>query len=65
MVELGKGGRFFFDFGSGCMRNIVAMQVPPSLVNDIFPTHLHVDHYADCLTCCLSPRRWAASSSCA
>lgn len=27
MVELGNGKRFFFDFGSGCMRNIVAMQV--------------------------------------
>lgn len=47
MVELGNGKRFFFDFGSGCMRNIVAMQVPIQAVNDIFFTHLHVDHYAD------------------
>ena len=47
MVELGNGDRFFFDFGSGCLRNIIAMQVPPALINDIFLTHLHVDHYAD------------------
>jgi ribonuclease Z len=47
MVELGNGKRYFFDFGSGCLRNIVAMQVPIGLVNDIFLTHLHVDHYAD------------------
>ncbi|MNM87890.1 Ribonuclease BN [compost metagenome] len=47
MVELGNGKRFFFDFGSGCVRNIFAMQVPFQTVNDIFLTHLHVDHYAD------------------
>jgi hypothetical protein len=47
MVELGSGERFFFDFGSGCMRNIIAMAVPLRTVNDIFFTHLHVDHYAD------------------
>ena len=47
MVELGNGKRFFFDLGSGSMRNILAMGVPPALVNDIFITHLHVDHYAD------------------
>lgn len=29
------------------MRNIIAMAVPLSMVNDIFLTHLHVDHYAD------------------
>ncbi len=47
MVELGNGKRLFFDFGSGCMRNIIAMAVPLQTVNDIFFTHLHVDHYAD------------------
>jgi len=47
MVELGNGSRFFFDFGSGCVRNIIAMSVPLQTVNDIFFTHLHVDHYAD------------------
>ena len=47
MVELGNGDRFFFDFGPGCLKNIVAMQVPLQLVNDIFLSHLHVDHYHD------------------
>jgi ribonuclease Z len=30
--------------GSGCLRNIVAMQVPVPEINDIFITHHHVDH---------------------
>ncbi|MGY2033579.1 guanitoxin biosynthesis MBL fold metallo-hydrolase GntH [Nocardia gipuzkoensis] len=47
MVELGNGDRFFFDLGSGCLRNIVAMQVPIMAVNDIFISHLHIDHFAD------------------
>ena len=47
MVELGNGDRFFFDYGSGCTRNLIAMQVPAQLVNDIFISHLHIDHYAD------------------
>ena len=47
LVELGNGKRFFFDFGSGCLRNIVALQVPMQMINDIFITHLHVDHYAE------------------
>ena len=47
MVELGNGDSFFFDLGNGSIKNILAMQVPPALINDIFFTHLHVDHYAD------------------
>jgi ribonuclease Z len=47
MVELGNGDRFFFDFGPGCLRNLVALQVPLPVINDIFITHLHVDHYGD------------------
>ena len=47
MGELGNGKRFIFDFGSGCLRNIIGMQVPAQLLNDIFISHLHVDHYAD------------------
>ena len=47
MVELGNGDRFFFDFGPGCLRNIAAFQVPVQDVNDIFITHLHVDHYGE------------------
>lgn len=47
MVELGNGERLFFDFGPGCLRNIIAMQVPHQEIQDIFLTHLHVDHYHD------------------
>jgi ribonuclease Z len=47
MVELGNGDRFFFDFGPGCLRNIIAQQVPLQDVNDIFVTHLHVDHFGE------------------
>jgi ribonuclease BN (tRNA processing enzyme) len=47
MVELGNGNRFFFDFGPGCLRNIIAMGVSQQLMQDIFLTHLHIDHYHD------------------
>jgi ribonuclease Z len=51
LVELGTGEpqprRFFFDMGNGSIKNALAMQVPPALINDIFITHLHGDHYAD------------------
>jgi ribonuclease Z len=47
MVELGNGKRLFFDFGPGCLRNIIANQVPAPEINDIFLTHLHIDHYGE------------------
>jgi ribonuclease Z len=47
MVELGPSKRLFFDFGPGCLRNIIANQVPVPEINDIFITHLHVDHFGD------------------
>ncbi len=46
-VELGNGKRFFFDFGPGCLKNIVAMQTPIPMINDIFITHLHADHFGE------------------
>ena len=61
MVELGNGKRFFFDIGPGCMRNMVAMQVPLPMINDIFITHLHVDHFGELpYIYCFSPSggRW-------
>jgi hypothetical protein len=33
MVELGNGKRFFFDLGPGCLRNLVALQVPAGLLS--------------------------------
>jgi ribonuclease Z len=34
MVECGPARRLFFDFGPGCLRNIVANQVPVPEIND-------------------------------
>ncbi len=36
MVELGNGDKFFFDFGPGCMRNIIGLQHHVATINDIF-----------------------------
>lgn len=61
MVALGNGKRFFSDVGPGCLRNIVAKQVSLPLVNDIFHTHLHIDHFTELHNIfCFSPLmgRW-------
>ncbi|MDH3594843.1 MAG: MBL fold metallo-hydrolase [Rhodospirillales bacterium] len=51
LVELGTGGpqprRFFFDLGNGSVGHAIALQVPAALINDIFISHLHADHFAD------------------
>jgi len=51
MVELGTGEfmprRFFFDMGNGSVKNILGLGVLPMAINDIFISHLHVDHYHD------------------
>ena len=62
MVELGNGDRFFFDFGPGCVKNILAMGVSVPEINDIFITHLHVDHYHD-LSYLLPFSAWAGDGN--
>ena len=51
MVELGTGEfqprRLFFDMGNGSVKNILGLGVLPMTINDIFISHLHVDHYHD------------------
>ena len=51
MVELGVGEfaprRFFFDLGNGSVKNILCLGVLPMQIQDIFISHLHIDHYAD------------------
>ncbi len=51
LVELGSElphpRRFFFDLGNGSVKNALSLQVPAFLINDIFISHLHSDHYAD------------------
>jgi ribonuclease BN (tRNA processing enzyme) len=51
MAEFGNGTavprRMFFDLGNGSVKNILSLGVVPPMINDIFISHLHVDHYAD------------------
>jgi ribonuclease BN (tRNA processing enzyme) len=44
-VELGNGDNFIFDIGEGSVANYVAARVALNQLNNIFITHLHVDHY--------------------
>ena len=37
LVEFGNGRNFIFGFGPGCLRNLVAHQVPIATANDILP----------------------------
>ena len=47
MVELLGNGELLLRLRSGCLRNVLAMQVPLQVVNDIFLTHLDVDDYGE------------------
>ncbi len=44
-VELGNGDKFVFDIGEGSIANYVAARVALNELNDVFLTHLHVDHF--------------------
>jgi ribonuclease BN (tRNA processing enzyme) len=46
-VELGNGDSFIFDMGPGCVHNYTGLGVPFPKINDIFLTHLHVDHWGE------------------
>ena len=46
-VELGNGRTFFFDFGPGSLRNLIALQFPMPCINDIFLTNLAAATYGD------------------
>jgi ribonuclease Z len=47
LVELGNGDKFLFDIGSGSMRNIQSLSIPPDFLTKIFISHLHTDHWGD------------------
>ena len=44
-VELGNGDSLIFDIGEGSVANYIAAGIPLNKINDIFITHLHVDHF--------------------
>jgi ribonuclease BN (tRNA processing enzyme) len=45
LVELGNGEMFIFDIGEGSISNYLAAGHAFNELNNIFLTHLHVDHY--------------------
>ncbi len=44
-VELGNGENYIFDIGEGSVANYMAAGVAPNEMNNIFISHLHVDHF--------------------
>ena len=44
-IELGNGDSFIFDMGEGAVSNYLGSGIPINKLNDIFLTHLHVDHF--------------------
>ncbi|MHC5113975.1 MAG: guanitoxin biosynthesis MBL fold metallo-hydrolase GntH [Planctomycetota bacterium] len=49
-VELGNGDKFMFDLGTGSMVNIAALMIPYDMLDKVFLTHLHTDHWGDLAT---------------
>ena len=46
-VELGNGDKFFFDMGTGCIKNFAALDIAYQDANKLFLSHLHSDHVGD------------------
>ncbi|WP_422037037.1 guanitoxin biosynthesis MBL fold metallo-hydrolase GntH [Roseibium sp.] len=47
LVELGNGDKFLFDIGTGSMANVAAYMIPYDMLDKVFITHLHTDHWGD------------------
>jgi ribonuclease Z len=44
LVELGNGDLFIFDVGGGTVPALWSLRIPPSELDKVFATHLHLDH---------------------
>jgi ribonuclease Z len=44
LVELGNGDNFILDIGGGTVPNLWTLGVPPTRLDKLFLTHLHLDH---------------------
>jgi len=47
LFEFGNGEKMIFDIGTGSMRNINALMIPPEYLTKVFLSHLHTDHWGD------------------
>ncbi|WP_425045235.1 guanitoxin biosynthesis MBL fold metallo-hydrolase GntH [Primorskyibacter sp. S87] len=47
LFEFGNGEKFIFDIGTGSMRNINSLMIPPEFLTKVFISHLHTDHWGD------------------
>ena len=50
LFELGNGDKFLFDIGTGSMANVAAYMIPYDMLDKIFLSHLHTDHWGDLAT---------------
>jgi ribonuclease Z len=47
LVQLGNGENFMFDLGTGSQHNFSVLAMPYSVVDKVFLSHLHSDHFGD------------------
>ena len=47
LVELGNGDKFIFDTGSGSATRLASLEIPYDLLDKVFLSHLHTDHFGD------------------
>lgn len=50
LFELGNGDKFLFDIGTGSMANVAAYMIPYDMLDKVFLSHLHTDHWGDLST---------------
>ena len=58
LIEVGNEDRdlFFFDIGSGALKNFDGLRLPVTATTKVFLSHLHADHCGDMATLVVQPR---------